>query len=683
MTTTPSPTTDPTIVANTVANNAANYGTTPVSPSQFLSATGLDVSGTHTPPTDTGTGLVAGAKTVADSVKDYLSASDAADKGVGSGAKTAYDTTSTDLGNLYNQDTGRGQAQLDAEAAAGLPGMNQGLLNINNDILTKSAEYDKINSDYEAGASSKGITTTVLMGHEAAVQRQRASDIGLLTARAQAMQGNITLAQNTANRSVDLKYQDIESQITAKQKQLDLLKPTLDKEETKKANAVQYALDQQKTKVADDKQTEKDINGIRLTLANKGVDPSIIDGATSLQDAITKAGKSLADNNNQILTLKNADGSDRVVLVDKTNGKIVRVISGGGGNTDNTSTPTSIVRTVTDPNGNTKPVSGYSLKAGDDPYAIAKQNGTDMAALQTLNPQITDWHNLKPGTVINLPNTTETWLNGKTPDQIAAYNALPDDTRASYKQLINGGLAFSKYISSRGIQSKTQKDQVIKQIQAIDPSWSPAQSDARVNYLTKFTDPNGKDQTQVTAINTALGHLAEFKTNADALNNTKFTDYNGFKNWAAKHTGDPRVAKLDIVINALAGELASVYKSGGAPTDQETAAWRNSIMSSFSQSQTKGVADTTSDLISNKLLSLNNAYKNVMGSYPTNSIVNADVLTQLQGAGVDVSGITGKLQAAGYSTPTAVNSSKSLLDNWLGGTTTSNSNSQLEALWNQ
>lgn len=45
----------------------------------------------------------------------------------------------------------------------------------------------------------------------------------------------------------------------------------------------------------------------------------------------------------------------------------------------------------------------YTLQAGDDPYNIAQSNGTDMATLQALNPNIADWHNIQPGTTLNLP----------------------------------------------------------------------------------------------------------------------------------------------------------------------------------------------------------------------------------------------------------------------------------------
>lgn len=62
--------------------------------------------------------------------------------------------------------------------------------------------------------------------------------------------------------------------------------------------------------------------------------------------------------------------------------------------------------------GDTSTDNNYVLKAGDDPYNIAVQNGTDMNTLKSLNPTITDWTKLPVGTQIKLPvsstkNTTK------------------------------------------------------------------------------------------------------------------------------------------------------------------------------------------------------------------------------------------------------------------------------------
>lgn len=297
------------------------------------------------------------------------------------------------------------------------------------------------------------------------------------------------------------------------------------------------------------------------------------------------------------------------------------------------------------------PVLSHTLAAGEDPYVIAQANGTDMATLQKLNPTITDWTKLPVGATINLPNSDASWLNGKTQPQIDAYNNLSAADRPTIKQLVNGDALLTDIVKSRGANTQGQINKLIAEATAIDPNFSINANKQRYAYKTQFNNPNGKEQLQINAINTGLGHLAEFKSASDALGNKVFLPYNSLVNYLKSNTGDPKVAQLNTVITALAGELAAVYKGGTAPTDQETEQWRNTILSSFSQSQSAGVAATTANLISNKMLALNNSYKNVMGAYPDNAIVNSDALQQLHDAGVDISQLTSRLQDQGYHVP--------------------------------
>lgn len=79
----------------------------------------------------------------------------------------------------------------------------------------------------------------------------------------------------------------------------------------------------------------------------------------------------------------------RKAIVNKLTGT-VKYLDGGTGVT---------TRTV-----NGQPVDGYTLIAGDDPYFIAQQYGTDMNNLKALNPNISNWNNIQPGAVINVPS---------------------------------------------------------------------------------------------------------------------------------------------------------------------------------------------------------------------------------------------------------------------------------------
>lgn len=536
---------------------------------------------------------------------------------------------------------------------ANLDKYNQQLNDITSNLTGLANESKAIplkiqNNNANTGATDAGVAPqTASMLRENAIKALTQSSLAdVITSNIKNSSIRLDSARRKAQQAIDLKYQPIENEIAQLKEQLDLNKKYItDPAEKKLADAQSIALNERTRKIAEAKATEQGIQNIKLEVAKNGFDPSIVGDAKTIDEAITKAGTALSTPSTDVVKLDNGN----TILIDKRTGKTIRNI-GGSSQGSNTTIPTQVVRTVQTGTGTT-PVTGYTLQSGDDPYNVAKQAGINMDELKQLNPQVTDWTKLPAGYVLNLPNADDSWLKGKTQTQVQAYNSLPDADKASVKQLVNGDALLTDIVKSRGAKTQAQITDLINKATSIDPSFSVNANKQRYTYKTQFNNPNGKDQLQIVAINTGLGHLAEFKQASDALGNSIVLPYNKLVNFLKKNTGDPKVAQLNTVITALAGELASVYKGGGAPTDQETEHWRNSILSSFSTAQSKGVSDTTANLISNKVLSMSQAYKNVMGAYPDSPIVNPDSLQQLADAGVDISAITGKLQSQGYSMP--------------------------------
>lgn len=557
--------------------------------------------------------------------------------------ETAQNGAMQDWQKLSEQLTGQTADTQKAEQDVGLPQLNTDLKDLINLSRQQTGRYLQGIQDISTQFGAASVANT----KEAFLNRQHAIDSMLTNSLISAKQGDIQTAQGQVDRAISLKYDPIKQQIQNKLDFLKLNSDNLSRADKKLADAKSTQLQLQLKQIDDAKTTTQSINNIALEAAKNGASPTIlkaIQSATDVNGAITAAGTSLQTPNTEVVKL--GDGS--TVLIDKSTGKTIKNLGGGTGGS--VTMPSSVVRTVNTSTGTT-PVSGYTIQKGEDPYTIAQNNGIDMATMQQLNPQITDWHAIQPGTVLNLPNKDDSWLNGKSATQIQAYNSIPNTDKAAIKQLVKGDALLTDIVKSRGAQTQGQINKLITEATAIDPNFSINANKQRYSYKQQFNNPNGKEQLQINAINTGLGHLAEFKSAADALGNTILLPYNKLVNYLKKNTGDPKVAQLNTVVTALAGELASVYKGGSAPTDQETEQWRNSILSSFSTSQTAGVASTTANLISNKMLALNNSYKNVMGSFPDSPIINNDVLQQLGQAGVDISGITSKLQQQGYSVP--------------------------------
>jgi len=229
-------------------------------PDQISSGVSLDLAQLNADTTAT-TGLAGGGtateKTMADYIKELTPPQTATD--------TQYQGLLNDISGLTGQDTGREQAQIDAENASGATAAKKALTDINNELITKNAEYEKMFSGLGAGGGAVE-TAAVYNAQQAGLQRAKAADIGLITARAQVAQGNLALAQETANRAVDAKYATIEDKIKVKQAQINAILPQLDKEQKIQAQAQQQYLKDQADKVAERKDKIK--ANLALALSN-------------------------------------------------------------------------------------------------------------------------------------------------------------------------------------------------------------------------------------------------------------------------------------------------------------------------------------------------------------------------------------------------------------------------------
>lgn len=199
------------------------------------------------------------------------------------------------MASLAGQEANRAADQLTAEQSANLPQLRQQFAEINGQIMTKSAEYDALVKAQEG----KPITMSSIIGSERAILNAKASDIGMLTARAQALQGQIETAQSTVNRSIDLKYSSIDARLNMYQAQLNALQPTLTKEEKIRAQAQQILLDERKQVLEEQKNTEKQLSNYNIEMMSKypSAKISITDSYETTQKKVTQSEEYIAEKN--------------------------------------------------------------------------------------------------------------------------------------------------------------------------------------------------------------------------------------------------------------------------------------------------------------------------------------------------------------------------------------------------
>ena len=199
------------------------------------------------------------------------------------------DTGNNELTKLLSSFGQQGTEQLSLEQKIVNPLQTQ-IADVTGQANVLTAEYnslktsfEKQSSDIEAGAGVKGLTTGAVMGQQGAVARaalarlnSKASEIGLLQAQSLALQGKADLAQKQIDRAIDLKYKGVEQEIKIKQFQLEQIGGKLTDEEKKRADALTFALNRDATRVAEKKQSEKDIEKMLINATSQDVPKDVL-----------------------------------------------------------------------------------------------------------------------------------------------------------------------------------------------------------------------------------------------------------------------------------------------------------------------------------------------------------------------------------------------------------------------
>lgn len=172
-------------------------------------------------------------------------------------------------------------------------------------------------------------------------------------------------------------------------------------------------------------------------------------------------------------------------------------------------------------------------------------------------------------------------------------------------------MASYKYIKPTGfsLRVKYWRD-LVERAAAYDPTFDFAQYDSRQRLRTDFAV--GKAAQNVRSLNTAIGHLGTLRDKARALQNSPLELWNKIKNTALSQVGDPRVVDFNVAANAVAGELATLFKNTSG-TDQEIRAWREQVASSQSPAQLSAAINTSVELLVSRLNVLKEQYEKGMG----------------------------------------------------------------------
>ena len=235
-----------------------------------------------------------------------------------------------------------------------------------------------------------------------------------------------------------------------------------------------------------------------------------------------------------------------------------------------------------------------------------------------------------------------------TPQGKTTFDTLGDSDKTTVMQLVSGDALISDLVKSRGLTGTKEIERLTNLAKKIDPTFSINSNKIKYEAKRQWNLPNGKSFLTRSAMNTAMSHMATTYESAKLLGNTEIPKYNQLQNWFAKNTGNPELTNFVYDLTALAGEVASAYKNGTAPSELDTQRFYDAMSGNMSPEQFKGVFSQSSKLLAGKLKSLAQEYKQSVGNYPTDPIVQPSVLQELKDAGVDTSMIDELLTQQGY-----------------------------------
>lgn len=193
--------------------------------------------------------------------------------------------------------------------------------------------------------------------------------------------------------------------------------------------------------------------------------------------------------------------------------------------------------------------------------------------------------------------------------QQAFLDALDPQTQAIVKGVANYEMDITKVTTLKGDQ-RQRLAQLVKQY---DPTFDMTQYAARAAMRKSIT--SGNYATALNSANTLIGHMDTLKAAAAELHNQGglLTPWNQVANAYKNATGDPAITKFNEAKQAVASELAKVFKGTGVPAEKEIEEWKSSFDAAQSPEQIKAAIDQGIELLKSRIDTVQTQYKSTMG----------------------------------------------------------------------
>ena len=193
---------------------------------------------------------------------------------------------------------------------------------------------------------------------------------------------------------------------------------------------------------------------------------------------------------------------------------------------------------------------------------------------------------------------------GKTGDEYLKTLAPAD--AAQVKALDEGRLPVSVYsLRSPGMRV------LVERTMQYDPNFDATTYQVRQSVRRDFT--SGPTARNITALNTAIGHLGTVFDLGKALQSGDVRAANKAMQSVATAFGDPRINNFNIARDAVANELTRVFRQVGM-SEQETQQWASTIQAANSPQQLTGAVQTVVNLLHSRIDALNDQWNRGMST---------------------------------------------------------------------
>lgn len=237
--------------------------------------------------------------------------------------------------------------------------------------------------------------------------------------------------------------------------------------------------------------------------------------------------------------------------------------------------------------------------------------------------------------------------NAGVGDAMNKFGIKPDDTGeqvlskipAPYRETIKGitdytidPKTFTQRLYGKSGQS-LDRAQSLNFAKLVDPTFDESQYNARYKLREEFT--RGKTANNLVALNQVVGHFDRLSKTAERLGNTNYPTLNAAMNFISKQTGSSKVTNFTTDANAVAGELATIFKGAGG-TDQEIKHWKEQINPDMSKEQFSGFVEEGMGLIASRLAAQSARWEQGMGKTYDFKLVSPhtrEILSKLPGGG--------------------------------------------------